>query len=48
MRSPYLLTLDELKIVLLILVIADISCDINGPIISTIRDSKISSDLWIL
>ena len=26
--------------------IADISCDINGPIISTIRDSKISDPIY--
>ena len=45
--SPYLLTLDDLKNSSFnIKVIADISCDINGPIISTIRDSKISDPIY--
>lgn len=46
-QSPYLLTNDTLKEEgLKLKVIADISCDIKGPIASTIRASKISDPMY--
>lgn len=46
-QSPYLLTNDMLKQGgLKLKVIADISCDIKGPIASTIRASKISDPIY--
>lgn len=46
-KSPYLLTNDTLKQEELKLkVIADISCDVKGPIASTIRASKISDPIY--
>lgn len=46
-KSPYIITNDELKDHdLKLSVVADISCDIAGPIASTIRPSKITDPIY--
>lgn len=46
-KSPYILTADDLKSEKnKIQVVADVSCDIQGPIASSIRASKISDPLY--
>jgi alanine dehydrogenase len=45
--SPYLITKDDMRIEnFKIQTIADISCDINGPIASTIRSSEIENPIY--
>ena len=46
-KAPYIITKEDLKKENVRLsVVADISCDINGPIASTIRASKISDPIY--
>ncbi len=45
-KSPYIITRDDLKKEIRLSVVADISCDIDGPIACTIRPSKISDPIY--
>lgn len=44
--SPFLFTRDDLKRDLKVSVVADISCDIDGPVASTIRPSTIADPIY--
>ncbi len=45
-KSPYILTLEDLQSNKRLKVVADISCDIAGPIASTIRPSKVADPIY--
>jgi saccharopine dehydrogenase (NAD+, L-lysine-forming) len=45
-KSPFIITRDDLKKEIRLSVVADISCDIDGPIACTIRPSKISDPIY--
>lgn len=45
-KSPFIITKDDLKKEIRLSVVADISCDINGPLACTIRPSKISDPIY--
>ncbi len=45
-KSPKILTLENLQENDRLIVVGDISCDVNGPIASTIRASKVSDPIY--